>query len=141
MFKLQYGGLPEMIRVGGLLVNQAAKRTVPMTVRTLRNNAGKESRERNLKRRIWENLYAQSLKCELYMLIGSGTFQPVEPPKDHQTILNMLLQPQTFGQGLFDYTCHGNNWVVSEKVVSRPCLNRSWNPPVRSVIAEGEGRA
>jgi len=30
----------------------------------------------------------------------------------------MLVQPQTFGQGLFDYSCHGNNWVISEQVVS-----------------------
>lgn len=42
----------------------------------------------------------------------------VEPPKDQKEILDMLVQPQTFGQGLFDYSCHGNNWNVAESVVS-----------------------
>lgn len=45
---------------------------------------------------------------------------PYEPPEDQETILNMLVQPQTFGQGLFDYSCHGNNWHISDKVVSGP---------------------
>jgi hypothetical protein len=45
--------------------------------------------------------------------------QAVDPPKDQQAILDMLVQPQTFGQGLFDYSCHGNNWVISDKVVSK----------------------
>jgi hypothetical protein len=40
----------------------------------------------------------------------------VEPPKDQKDILDMLVQPQTFGQGLFDYSCHGNNWNVAESV-------------------------
>ena len=37
--------------------------------------------------------------------------------KDQTTILKMLVQPQTFGQGLFDYSCNGTNWVVPEKLV------------------------
>ena len=37
--------------------------------------------------------------------------------KDQTQILKMLVQPQTFGQGLFDYSCNGTNWVVPEKLV------------------------
>ena len=43
---------------------------------------------------------------------------PYEPPEDQETILNMLVEPGTYGQGLFDYSCHGNNWHLSDKVVS-----------------------
>ena len=46
----------------------------------------------------------------------------VDPPTDQKDILDMLVQPQTFGQGLFDYSCHGNNWVISDKVVSNTFL-------------------
>lgn len=42
----------------------------------------------------------------------------MEPPADQKDIIDMLVQPQTFGQGLFDYSCHGNNWVISDKLVS-----------------------
>ena len=42
----------------------------------------------------------------------------MEPPKDKKAILNMLVRPKTFGAGLFDYSCQGSNWLISEKVVS-----------------------
>ena len=48
---------------------------------------------------------------------GVTPVDPNEPPEDQQTILKMLVQPQTFGQGLFDYSCNGNNWIFSDKLV------------------------
>ena len=48
-----------------------------------------------------------------------------EAPTDQKSILEMLVQPQTFGQGLFDYSCHGNNWVICDKVVSSKLLRNS----------------
>lgn len=31
----------------------------------------------------------------------------------------MLLRPQEFGGGLFDYSCHGANWDISDEVLGR----------------------
>lgn len=40
-------------------------------------------------------------------------------PKDQNLILKMLLRPQHFGGGLFDYSCNGSNWVLSDEVSLR----------------------
>jgi carbonic anhydrase len=31
----------------------------------------------------------------------------------------MLLRPHEYGAGLFDYSCHGNNWDISDEVLGR----------------------
>lgn len=40
-------------------------------------------------------------------------------PRDQKLILKMLLRPQAFGTGLFDYSCNGANWFVSDEVMGR----------------------
>ena len=40
-------------------------------------------------------------------------------PKDKKLILKMLLRPAEYGAGLFDYSCHGANWDISDEVLGR----------------------
>ena len=41
----------------------------------------------------------------------------VTVPKDQKLILKMLLRPQNYGIGRYDYSCHGTNWVISDSVL------------------------
>ena len=43
----------------------------------------------------------------------------VDIPKDQKFILKMLIRPEKYGIGLFDYSCHGANWNISEEVMQR----------------------
>ena len=40
-------------------------------------------------------------------------------PKDQKLILKMLVHPEKHGDGLFDYSCQGDNWFVSDEVLGR----------------------
>ena len=45
--------------------------------------------------------------------------QIVGIPKDQRLIIKMLIYPEKYGGGLFDYSCHGANWNVSVEVLAR----------------------
>lgn len=40
-------------------------------------------------------------------------------PRDQRLILKMLLRPEKYGHGLHDYSCSGDNWIVSEELIPR----------------------
>ena len=41
----------------------------------------------------------------------------LEIPKDKKAIIDMLVKPQKFGTGLFDYSCQGANWIYADSAV------------------------